>query len=69
MLRNFQGDGVAKFSVGGVERFSRGLRNFRGAINFRVEVENFLGGVWNFLGEVEIFSGEFEIFSGGLEMS
>ena len=57
-LRNFRGEGVEKCSGGGVERFSRrvekfpGGDKFSGAINFRVEVENFLGGVWNFFGRV-----------------
>ena len=37
MLRNFRGEGLRDFR-GGVG----GLRNFRGAINFRGEVENFL---------------------------
>ena len=29
-LRNFRGEGVEKISGGGVERFARGLKNFRG---------------------------------------
>ena len=63
VLRNFQGGGVERFSRG-VEKFS-GAINFRGggAINFRGEVENFLKGVWNYL-ELLLLRG-IEKFQGG----
>ena len=60
-LRNLFGGGVENFFLGGrVEKFSRGLKNFRG------EVENFFWGGEKFQGGEKFSGGGVEKFLGGV---